>query len=85
MLPRFYQHVTIATCGNNTLDKVYTTRKDSYKSIPLPHLGNSDHISVMMVPAYQPVLKTSKPVQMTITLWADDAFCASGRNESDDS
>lgn len=30
MLPRFYQHVTIATCGNNTLDKVYINRKDSY-------------------------------------------------------
>lgn len=51
MLPRFYQHVTIATCGNNILDKVDTNRKDSYKSTPLPHLGLSDHISVMMVPS----------------------------------
>lgn len=76
MLPRFYLHITIATHGSNILDKVYTNRKDSYKSTPIPYLGLSDHTSVMMVLAYQPVLKTSKLVQKTITLWPDDAACA---------
>lgn len=75
MLPRFYLHVTTATRGNNILDKVYTNRKDSYKSTPVPYLGLSDHISIMMVPASQPVLKNSKPVQKTITLWPDDTAC----------
>ncbi len=73
VLPKFYQHVNFATRGNNTLDFVYTTEKYAYKSVPRPHLGHSDHISVMLIPAYRPLLKLAKPVQKLITIWPDDA------------
>ncbi len=63
VLPKFYQHVNFATRGNNTLDFVYTTEKNAYKAVPRPHLGQSDHISVMLIPAYRPLLKLTKPVQ----------------------
>ncbi len=56
VLPKFYQHVNFATRGNNTLDFVYTTVKHAYKPNPAPHLGYSDHISVMLIPAYRPLL-----------------------------
>ncbi len=39
----------------------------------IPHLGYSDHISVMLIPAYRPLLKLTKPVQKLITIWPDDA------------
>jgi len=71
--PRFYQHVTFATRGNNILDRVYTNRRRAYRAVPLPKLGLSDDISVMLVPSYSPVVKTMKPTQKTITLWPSNA------------
>ncbi len=73
---KFYQHVNFATRGNNTLDFVYTTVKHAYKAEPRPHLGYSDHISVMLIPAYRPLLKLAKPVQKQITVWPDNATSA---------
>ncbi len=76
VLPKFYQHVNFATRGNNTLDFVYTTVKYAFKAEPRPHLGYSDHISVMLTPAYRPLLKLAKPVQKQITVWPDNATSA---------
>ncbi len=76
VLPKFYQHVNFATRGNNTLDFVYTTVKNAYRAEPRPHLGYSDHISVMLIPAYRPLLKLAKPVQKQITVWPDNATSA---------
>lgn len=45
IFPNFYQHVTCAKRGNNTLDHVYSNIKHAYRAITLPHLGQSDHIS----------------------------------------
>ncbi len=73
ILPKFYQHVNFATRGNNILDLVYTTVKNAYKAVPRPHLGYSDHISVMLIPAYRPLLKLAKPVQKLITIWPENA------------
>ncbi len=73
VLPKFYQHVNFATRGNNTLDFVYTTEKNAYKAVPHPHFGYSDHISVMLIPAYRPLLKLAKPVQKHITIWPENA------------
>ncbi len=73
VLPKFYQHVNFATRGNNTLDFVYTTVKNAYKAVPRPHLGYSDHISIMLIPAYRPLLKLAKPVQKLITIWPENA------------
>ncbi|KAI3376533.1 hypothetical protein L3Q82_016993 [Scortum barcoo] len=42
--------VTIPTRGNNTLDRVYTNKRGAYRAVPHPHLGFSDHISIMLVP-----------------------------------
>ncbi|KAI4896215.1 hypothetical protein NFI96_006295 [Prochilodus magdalenae] len=72
-LPRFYQHINIPTWGNNTLDRVYTNIRDPYRAVPHPHLGLSDHISIMLVPAYHPPLRRSRPTQKTITVWPGDA------------
>ncbi|CAG5927135.1 unnamed protein product, partial [Menidia menidia] len=49
------------TGGENTLDLVYTNIKDAVKAAPHPHLSSSDHLSVMLIPAYRPLLIRAKP------------------------
>ena len=74
VLPKFYQHVKCPTRGKNTLDHVYTNIKHAYRAIPLPHLGQSDHLSLLLTPAYTP-LRRSAPLQTkTITTWPQDAL-----------
>ncbi len=71
--PGFYQHITIVTQGDNTLDCVYTNRREAYRVVPRPHLGLSDYITIMLVPSYIRVLKKMKVTQRTITVWPNDA------------
>ncbi|KAK0137023.1 hypothetical protein N1851_026795 [Merluccius polli] len=51
VLPKLYQHVNFPTREKNTLDLVYTSLKGAYKASPLPHIGLSDHLTVMLMPA----------------------------------
>lgn len=39
--------------------------------LPLPHLGASDHITVMLMPAYRPLVKVAKPVRKQILVWPE--------------
>lgn len=63
VLPKFKQIVDFKTRGENMLDLVYTNSPDAYKAIPRSPLGHSHHLSIMLVPAYKPLLKHSKPVK----------------------
>ena len=58
---------------NYIVCQVYTNRRETYRAIPRPHLGSSDHISIKLVPTYRPVLKSRKAAQRTITVWPDEA------------
>ncbi|KAL0175804.1 hypothetical protein M9458_028134 [Cirrhinus mrigala] len=71
VFPKIQQHIDFPTRGNNTLDFVYTTQKGAYKAFPLPHLGASDHITVMLMPAYRPLVKVTKPVRKQIQVWPE--------------
>ncbi len=62
------QHVGLCLCNT-----VYATVKHAYKAEPRPHLGYSDHITVMLIPPYRPLLKLAKPVQKQITVWPENA------------
>lgn len=74
VLPKFYQHVNCATRGNNTLDHVFTNIKNSYKAVPLPHIGNSDYLAVMLTPTYRPKVKQNKPALCEIRVWPQAAI-----------
>lgn len=69
VLPNYHQHVDFATRGTNTLDHVYTSIKGAFKALPRPHLGSSDHSSVLLIPTYKPVLTRSKPVVRQVKVW----------------
>ncbi len=47
--PKYFQHVTINTRGDRTLDHCYTPFRDAYKSLPRQPFGKSDHSSVLQM------------------------------------
>ncbi len=59
--PKYFQHVTINTRGDRTLDHCYSPFRDAYKSLPRPPFGKSDHSSVLLLPAYRQKLKREAP------------------------
>ena len=74
VLPKFHQHVKCATRGENTLDHVYSNIKHAYRATPLPHLGQSDHLSLLLFPAYTPLRRQTKPATQTIKAWSENAL-----------
>ncbi|KAK3562931.1 hypothetical protein QTP86_011615 [Hemibagrus guttatus] len=74
VLPKFYQHVKCATRGANTLDKVYSNIKLGYRVRPLPHLGQSDHMSLLLITAYAPLRKTAPTItEKSVKIWPEGA------------
>ncbi len=74
VLPKFTQYVNCASRGNNPLDHVYCNLKQAYRTVPLPHLGHSDHLSLLLLPAYIPLRRTAKPCIKNITTWPEGAL-----------
>ena len=75
VFPKYYQHVDIPTRGENTLDHVYSNIRDAYRASPRPHFGLSDHISLLMYPAYSQKLKQTNPTIKQIQLWNSETEC----------
>lgn len=73
VLPKFYQHVKCTTRGDKTLDKVYSNIKLGYRAKQLPHLGQSDHLSLLLIPAYAPLRKSTPIITKTVTTWPEGA------------
>ena len=73
VLPNFYQHVKYATREENVLDHLYSTHRDAYKALPGPPFGQSDHNSILLIPAYKLKLKQEAPVTRSIKNWSDEA------------
>ncbi|KAK3509193.1 hypothetical protein QTP70_022967 [Hemibagrus guttatus] len=69
VLPKFHQYVDFATRGVNALDLVYANIPGAYRAEPHPHLGYSDHISVLLIPAYRPLVRRTKPVLKQVKTW----------------
>lgn len=66
VLPQLHQHVDFPTRGNNILDHVYTNHKGTrrkYQASLLPHLGLSDHITIMLRPVYRQKVRVIRPTQ----------------------
>ncbi|KAK3518561.1 hypothetical protein QTP70_001593 [Hemibagrus guttatus] len=77
VLHKFHQHVDFAvTRGVNALDLAYTNIPGVYRAEPRPHLSYSDHTSVMLIPAYRPLVRRSKPVLKLVKTWPEGAISA---------
>uniref|UniRef100_A0A3B1KH12 Reverse transcriptase domain-containing protein n=1 Tax=Astyanax mexicanus TaxID=7994 RepID=A0A3B1KH12_ASTMX len=66
-----FKHIDFPTRGNNILDQVFTTHRGAYRASPLPHLGASDHLTIMLMPAYRPLVKVTKPVLKQVRVWPE--------------
>ncbi|KAM9816502.1 uncharacterized protein ACBT44_010814 isoform 1-T1 [Syngnathus typhle] len=73
VFPRLHQHVNFPTRGDSFLDRVYSSHKGAFKAAPLPHLGLSDHITVMLLPAYRQMVRASRPVRKQVRVWPEGA------------
>ncbi|KAK1806308.1 hypothetical protein P4O66_000183 [Electrophorus voltai] len=62
--------------GANALDLVYTNISGAYRVEPRPHLGYSDHMSVMLIPAYRRIVRHSKPLLKQLRTWPAGAISA---------
>ena len=70
VLPHFHQHVNCVIRGVNTLDVAYTNVRNAFRAAPCPHLGSSDHQSVILIPAYKPLLIREKPSVRQVKVWS---------------
>lgn len=58
------------------LDLVYTNMPSAYRVESRPHLGYSDHISVMLIPAYTLLVRCSRPAKKQVKTWPAGAISA---------
>jgi hypothetical protein len=54
--------------GNNVLDHLYTNIRDTYKTVPHPHFGQSDHVSLFLQK-----LKREPLTQRIVRAWTEEA------------
>ena len=71
VFPKFYQHVKCST-GGRTLH-IYTNIKHAYRAIP-PSPSQSDHLSLLLSPAYTPLRCRARPTTKIVTTWPRNAL-----------
>ncbi|XP_061896568.1 uncharacterized protein LOC133645727 [Entelurus aequoreus] len=74
VFPHFHQYVNFATRGGSTLDMVFSNIKHAFKAAPRPHLGSSDHLSMMLIPAYKPLLIRKQATVKQVRTWPEGAM-----------
>lgn len=72
VLSKYHQHIFCPMQGVNTLDHLYSTFKDSYKSLRRAPFGKSD-ASILMLPASKQQLKQTSPVMQSIQCWSSQS------------
>ena len=55
---------------------VYPPFRHGYKALPRPPFGKSDHISLLLLPAYKQKLKRDRPVTRSIQRWSEESDSA---------
>ena len=71
-LSSFEQNVTCPTREDKTIDLFYGNIAGAFRSFALPPIGNSDHNTVHLVPAYRPRVKTEKVAKKHVRVWSPE-------------
>lgn len=74
VLPKFILYVKCATRENDTPDHVYCNIKHACKTEPHPHVGQSDPLSLHLIPTYTPNIRKSKLATRVIKTLPEDAL-----------
>lgn len=67
----FQQYVNNSTRKNKILDKCYGNVKDAYAAKIRPPLSNLEHNTIQWIPTFRSVIKRSKPVSKTVSVYQD--------------
>jgi len=59
------QYIACSTCLGKTLDRCYGSVPDAYRAVALPPIGSADHLTILLPPAYTPVIRK---IQKTKTI-----------------
>ncbi len=76
---KFNQRIKCATRGGINLDKVCYNFKKGYRLISLPHLGQSDHLSVLLMPTYTPLRRKTPTTTKIVKKMARRSFFSAPR------
>jgi len=60
--------------GDKTLDQVYTNVAEAYRAQAYPHLGLSDHLSLLLHSRYTPKIKSTRITTKTVRMFSEDAM-----------
>jgi hypothetical protein len=60
--PVYHQHLFCPTSGSSVLDHLYANICVTYKTIPHPHIGQSDHIPLFLLPWLEYVQRLIRPI-----------------------
>ena len=71
-LATYEQYVTCPTRQDKIIDLCYGNIPRAFRSFALPPIGNSDHNTVHLVPAYRPRVKTERVVKKHVRVWSPE-------------
>ena len=71
-LATYEQYFTCPTRQDKTIDLCYGNIPRAFRSFALPPIGNSDHKTVHLVPAYRPRVKTERVVKKHVRVWSPE-------------
>uniref|UniRef100_A0A669EKF5 Reverse transcriptase domain-containing protein n=1 Tax=Oreochromis niloticus TaxID=8128 RepID=A0A669EKF5_ORENI len=71
--PKLHQHIHFNTRGDRLLDHCYTPFQDAYKALLRSPFGQSDHRSILLLPAYRQKLKQEAPTLRAVHRWSDQS------------
>lgn len=57
----------------NVCNLCYGSGKGAYKSVALPPFGSSNHSTILLIPAYKPLLKRGKVASREEEMWTGNA------------
>ena len=69
----YFQHTKCSRQKHHILDQCYTNVQDTYTSVSLPPLRQSDHNLVQLIPKYRPLVQREQTVSHTFKEWSTDA------------
>lgn len=72
IMTKFHKNVSFATREDSILDQVYTNIRGAFKETPSAHIGQSDHISLILTPMYRPQICRVKPIIKTVQVWTEE-------------
>ncbi len=68
-LKGFQQYVKCTTRMGKIFDKCYGSVQDAYRALPFPPLGTADHHTILLAPAYTPVVRRATKVTKNFKEW----------------